>query len=257
MGEFTHGQTPDHVAGLYAALVVFADFAQECGALNAADARDLLERGRASLLEVARLQGEHLASADPVDRFRELLQAAIHSGAAHIAGMNNDTPPRSSALGWEYQGGREIAGEWIDGRWQAKGARAGWTDGESLYLEPQAAYAVAQGMGNRTGEPLAIGESTLRRLLRERGWLKRTDNRHLAVKVSVAGSRPRVLCLPPSFLLGEEVGQVGHDNGEASNEADSGCPTANDPAGQDWGSNGAGDCDAPHKPPRLADTAGR
>ena len=67
-----HRRTPSIVAELAHGLEVFLVFAREVGALDETEAQDLWERAWKALGQASAAQTEHLESADPVLRFREL-----------------------------------------------------------------------------------------------------------------------------------------------------------------------------------------
>src|SRR5207302_5717485 len=97
------------------------------------------QRAWVVLLEVAAAQEEHHRASEPTARFLELLTAAIGSGKAHIANEDGEQPERPHAWGWRS---RIVgAGDNIEERWDAQGARVGWVSGTDLYLEPEASYA--------------------------------------------------------------------------------------------------------------------
>jgi hypothetical protein len=73
---------------------------------------------------------------------------------------------------------------------------------ESLYLLPEAAYAVVQKQGRDSGEPLTVTERTLRKRLHERGLLLSVEDSRptLAVRRTLGGRRRGVLHLSTDFL---------------------------------------------------------
>jgi hypothetical protein len=81
--------------------------------------------------------------------------------------------------------------------WLPQGARAGWLDGQDLFLDVDSAYRVAQAMA-ANGDGIVVGVQTLVKRLHEGGWLKSVDERRgkLKVRRSLSGSRLEVLHLP-------------------------------------------------------------
>jgi hypothetical protein len=73
--------------------------------------------------------------------------------------------------------------------------RAGWLDGEEVFLESAAAFAVAQRFAREQDEPFPISEQALRRRLHERGLLASTDEGRgrLLVRRVLQGERRAVL----------------------------------------------------------------
>ncbi|MGH2690291.1 MAG: hypothetical protein ACRDKW_16015, partial [Actinomycetota bacterium] len=88
------------------------------------------------------------------------------------------------------------------GTWEPKGERVGWLDGEHVYLEPDAAYAVVQRLGQEVGDRLPLTPQTLRRRLKEAGALasSETKRRMLTVRRTLEGQRREVLHLHKETL---------------------------------------------------------
>src|SRR6202035_2874573 len=80
--------------------------------------------------------------------------------------------------------------------WQARGDRVGWVDGAYIYLDRDAAYRAAQGMG-ADGAGIEVSAQTLLRRLRDRGFLARIDQGRevLTVRQTIEGRRQDVVCL--------------------------------------------------------------
>jgi hypothetical protein len=91
-----------------------------------------------------------------------------------------------------------------------QGARIGWIEGEDLYLQHEAAYQVAQRLGQDSGEGLYIGSATLKKRLKEKGLLKSmgSNGKRLLVRKTLDGARRWVLHLESRALLPMEVSQV-------------------------------------------------
>ena len=201
-----HRRTPSTVAELAFGLELFLRFAQAAGALSEAEAQSLWERGWQALGRAADAQGEHLASADPVQRFFELLASAIASGRAHVASDGGTEPESPEVWGWR----RRVAGAGTNEteEWQAAGARVGWVEAEDLYLEPDAAYRVAQEMASVDG--LSVTPTTLWKRLKERGFLvcvarTRGQNR---VRVTLEGSRRSVIHVRAEAVMPRKPAQA-------------------------------------------------
>ena len=177
-----HGRTADIVADLFAAWSVFLHFAHDAGAATKAECEDLLERVWQALKETAQDQEEEQRSADPVERFLELLRSALVSGKAHVADRAGKQPEKAAQWGWRSD---ELLA------WHALGPRVGWIDGDDLYIEPNAAYAAAQAMGEATGDRIELSPLTLYKRLHERGGL---------LTWSSAAARPTTRSARPSMV---------------------------------------------------------
>ncbi|MDP9475526.1 MAG: hypothetical protein M3R38_07515 [Actinomycetota bacterium] len=194
-----HKRTPGIAADLGLGLRYFLSYAEETGAITAEEAAELRKRGWKAILEAAGTQRAHQAASEPAKRFVELISSAVASGRAHIAATSGEKPQgNAGALGW-----RKTGGEYADGR--SQGDRIGWADGEDLYLEPEAAYRVAQREA-QGGEALTVSARTTRKRLKEKGLLVSVDDKRqtLTVRRTIEGVKDRsVLHLRLSSLFSD------------------------------------------------------
>ncbi|MDZ4782372.1 MAG: hypothetical protein SGJ19_19175 [Planctomycetia bacterium] len=91
--------------------------------------------------------------------------------------------------------------------WSPQGRRIGWVDGDELFLDPDAAFAVANRLAVEQGDSLAAALRTLQKRLREKGHLRSTDaNRQTnTVRRTLEGSRREVIHLHFGSLTGEHL----------------------------------------------------
>ncbi|MDP9476913.1 MAG: DUF927 domain-containing protein, partial [Actinomycetota bacterium] len=194
-----HKRTPGIVADLALGLKYFLAFAEEAGAVTTEEAAELWERGWKAILGAAASQAGHQAASEPARRFVELISSAVASGRAHIAATGGGKPQgNAGALGW-----RKTGDEYAD--WRPQGDRIGWVGGDDLYLEPEASYRLAQSQA-QGGESLAVGVRTIRKRLKEKGYLASTDDKRqtLTVRRTVEGVKDRsVLHLRLSSLFSD------------------------------------------------------
>ena len=96
--------------------------------------------------------------------------------------------------------------------WRPQGSRAGWIDGEDLYLDLEAALAGIQRVGQATGNGVTVSPKTLAKRLHERGFLQSTeqDGGHLQVRRTLEETRRWVLHLAAHTLSPEESVQSVH-----------------------------------------------
>lgn len=189
-----HRRTPEIVANLAAGFGLFLAFARTTGALSDAEHAELLERGWRALGEAARAQAAHQAPAEPARRFLELLAGAMSSGRAHVAAPDGKRPNAGGGTwGWRLN---------AYGTHEPMGDRVGWLEGEDLYLDPDAAYAAVQRLGQEIGDRIALTPQTLRKRLKERGILAtcETQRRMLTVRRTLEGQRREVLHLQREAL---------------------------------------------------------
>ncbi|MCC6363182.1 MAG: bifunctional DNA primase/polymerase [Bryobacterales bacterium] len=199
-----HARTPGIVADLCAGFEFFLVFAVEVGAITTEQRETYSSRCWQAMNEVARAQRIQQTSSEPAARFIELLRAAILSGEAHIATTYGNPPDDPEVWGWS------VVGSGDKQRSIPKGRCIGWVDGADLYLEPVASYAVAQELGRKTGEPLVVGETTLRKRMREKGLLKSVDESREVLTVRKTIQRQQASVLHVSTAI---VGFSGSDVG--------------------------------------------
>ena len=198
IGVGAHARTPDVVASLALGLETFLQFATEVGAITDARAGELRDAGWKALVDAAAAQAEHQASEEPTQQFRELLEAAIGGGDAHLADARTDEKPENPGRwGWRYG---------LD-EWRPRGKRIGWLAGDgSLLLEPGVAFAVAQRMARDQGIALLVNQRTLWKRLHEKGLLASRDSRggRNTTRATIDGNRKTVIHLIPGALLPED-----------------------------------------------------
>jgi hypothetical protein len=205
LAGIAHRRTPEIVASLFIGLKHLLAFAEDAGAITAADKAELLRRAWDALGEAAAAQAEHVQAADPVGHFLRLLAGALASGRAHCAAPNGDAPAEAAACGWrEHEIG---TGESSRLEWRPQGKRIGWIDGGDLLLEPEAAYAEAQELARSQGDSIPISPRTLWRRLRERGLLASCDSarQHYTVRRRLDGyERREVIHLRADALCAQQ-----------------------------------------------------
>lgn len=197
-----HKRIPSNAANLAIGLKFFLSFAQEIGALDEEEAASLWKRGIEAITVAAARQEEYQHSSDPVRQFIELLAGALASGRAHVASQTGEAPFEAKAWGWRSAG--------TGNDWRPQGDRIGWLKEGYLFLEPQASYRLAQVIAKDCGEALTVTRPTLQKMLYERGLLLRIEKTEketkFAVKESLEGRRPRVLCVSEKlFEAGGEI----------------------------------------------------
>jgi hypothetical protein len=130
-----HARTAWMLADLGAALRLFLQFADE---------EPRWEPCWKVLLGCIATQDDNQQSESPAQRFIELIGAAISSKRAHIGNARDPDarPADAGSFGWQRRTVGTGVGERED--WHPMGSCIGWTDGETVYLEPESAYALAQ-----------------------------------------------------------------------------------------------------------------
>ncbi len=184
-----HLRAAEMTASLAVALKIMLKFAEEAKAITRKESLTTFRRAWAALLDVAAAQVGHQKASDPVDRFLELVRAAIVSGRAHVADPSGGPPPNPEAWGWRERGSG------MNTNHQPMGDRMGWILKNDLYLEPVVSYVVAQRMARDTEDSIAISPQTLRRRLKARGLLRSVEpnRQELTVRRTLEGVRRKVL----------------------------------------------------------------
>lgn len=172
-----HKRTPEIIAHLALGMRLFLRFAAANDALSKEEADAIWKRTWRALGQLATSQTHHQDASDPAKRFVELIRAALGSGKAHLAAMNGQKPGDATvAYGWRQD---------TDGSadWQPQGTRIGWVDGESIYLNPDAAFSTAQQLGGAAGDGLAVTIGTLKRRLKEQHLLASWDETRQTITI--------------------------------------------------------------------------
>lgn len=149
----------------------FLRFAQEIGAITAEQASQLVARAKDAVVAMVGAQESTQKENDPACKYIQLITSALGSGAAYLAGIDGSEPVMPEAHGYRV---RSVGtGDYEREEWQPQGDKIGWRVGEDIYLNPKAAYNVAQKVAK--DEPLEVSESSLRKRLFEAHLLKTTQ----------------------------------------------------------------------------------
>src|SRR5262249_51690406 len=91
-------------------------------------------------------------------------------------------------------------------------------DGDDLYLDPEAAFAEAQGLGEGQGERLTVTQRQLYKRLKERGLLICPEKDRLTSRRMLQGLERSVLHLRTSCLTSQKPGVSGVSGDELASE---------------------------------------
>ena len=190
MQEGQHRRTPSTIANLGHGFFVFLLFAMRSGVITWQEVKTLNRRAWRALEQAAEAQTSEQAAEDPARRFLNLIAAVLTRGDGH--------------LGYADLGGSSK---------DAKGKLIGWTaarDGEEFFLlEPEASFAAANHLAQEQGISLPVGQTTLWKRLRERGFLVRHEEGRNLMPWLIGGARRRVLCLRKNALPFTDRAQEG------------------------------------------------
>ena len=229
-----HKRTAVVVANLALALWHFLDFAEDAGAIQTEEHGRLRERFWNALIQTADRQGDLQAASEPTTRYLELLSSAIASGKAHLAAPKGEAPSRTDNIdypaAWGWRKDTRISSS-LQPVYTPAGTRVGWVIDDDIYLEPTAAFKVAQDMAGVGGDGLKIDEPTLRKRLKEKGLLASTDETRgrLLVRHTLEGQRREVLHLKTEALAPREPAQPAQPAQEPSS-GDQGTGVRKDPS---------------------------
>lgn len=187
-----HSRTPDIIASLFLAAEVFNDFAEAHGFLLGTE---WLEEIWRALIAAGEEQTQFQTSEDHAKRFIGLINAALSSGRAHVARLDDQQPGFTepmSPLGWQLRSYGVGDHERTD--WYPQGECIGRFEAEDLYLDPVASYACAQKLASIMGEPIPVQPRTLFKTLDEKWYLLTRDttrNNRFTVRKYVGGKTRR------------------------------------------------------------------
>lgn len=150
----------------------FLKFALYKEILTKTEATEIRLDALRSLMDCAATQTRGQASEEPAQRFLDLIASALSSGDAALGDAQNGCVPSGT-----------------------KRHMIGWTVGETVLLEPEAAFATAQRPAEQQGEGLPVAKHTMWKRLRERGFLACHGKDHNTIQYTVVGVRRRVLCI--------------------------------------------------------------
>ena len=184
---------------LYSATWMWLEALTAMDAITEQERDEAFAKCRSGLEGAGAAQSDIIASVDPVNQFFKLVGAALQSGEAHLANLEDNGEPRfSTSLGWRVAMIRTSEGLMPDCRPQ--GDRIGWIDSRGIFLIPEAALNVVQRLGSRQGASIPWGAKTLGKRLMEAGKVRSFESGRTLQKIRVAQSWQRAL-----HLAAEEI----------------------------------------------------
>lgn len=142
------------LAEFAAAFGLMLGWARDRSLLHASTYEALVARARSSFEQLARDQIEAQQAQNPVQRFVDLIRSALLSGRAHVLhGVIGKAPDPPALWGWRTSSGgvgHDPCGE-----------RIGFVEGDLLYLQREAALAVARKLAEGMGDPFPLGTQAL------------------------------------------------------------------------------------------------
>jgi hypothetical protein len=168
-----HMRLPEALASLSIGLEMGLRFAVYLGQLDGASFQYLLQQGRAAFAEGNRKMLARLQEEKPEEMYLRTLWELLAQGKVYLQPLAEGAPL---------------------GDWSGKSEMIGWHDDQYLYLLPQAAFNRIARHYRDQGDSFPVGETTLRKLLKEAGLLV-YDAKRRTRSVWVKGKAERVLVL--------------------------------------------------------------
>jgi hypothetical protein len=201
----SHPRAPEIYANLVAGAELFLDFLTDSGALTSEQSNAVMSDIEQHLQGAFTEQGAYQNEQDEVERFLDLLRASFSSGNAHIACRLNQGPPESRPHAWGWRSDVvDMAGDKI---YKPTGDCIGWycDKQREVWIEQNAAFAVAQRLAKTQGEAFLLSPASLWRRMNEKGLILSTEAREngtprLAVKRIIGGRSKRVMILSADLI---------------------------------------------------------
>jgi hypothetical protein len=194
-----HPRGAENIASLALGWHEFLAFAEETGAVTAAERAACWSRVWAALCAVGAEQESYAADTDPVGIYLGAIRALVASGRAHVAAKDGGCPPENPVR-WGWAEGTTAA----EPLWRPLGELVGWTDGTDVYLESSTAYKLARLHAEAEGQPLAVSKRMVHEQLRERRLLASTGAKgHVTSRHRLSGTQQTVVHLTISAFDGE------------------------------------------------------
>jgi hypothetical protein len=205
-----HRRTPEIVANLALGMQYFLAYTQEIGALSPEACDALWARTWTALGLAGALQQEHQAQEEPVRRFLALLTGALAAGDAHVADARTLGAPLPTPQAWGWRADERHRYDAAGSKaWEPCGRCIGWVQDTRLYLEPEAAFSVAQKLAETQHAPLLLTQQTLWKRMHEQGVLIREPGRGKNLARKTVGDTRRYVVDISIGVLSSETGPIG------------------------------------------------
>lgn len=206
----SHPRAPEIYANLLSGADMFLEFLTSTGAITDAQSQTLLSSIDTGLQQAFNEQGIYQADQDEVERFLQLLRAALSSGNAHIACRLKLGPPEVRPYSWGWRDAcTDLTG---DKAYSPMGDCIGYYAAPKdnapaeVWLQQDTAYKIVQQFARGQGDGFLLSASSLWRRMHDRGLIVHTESNagrskpRLDVKRVVAGQSKRVMVLAADLV---------------------------------------------------------
>lgn len=206
----SHPRAPEIYANLLSGADTFFEFLTSTAAITNDQSQTLLSTIEDGLQQAFSEQGIYQVDQDEVERFLQLLRAALSSGNAHIACRLKLGPPEIRPYSWGWRdAGTDLAG---DKSYSPMGDCIGYFAAPKdnapaeVWLQQDTAYKIIQQFARGQGDSFLLSPASLWRRLHDRGLIVHTESNagrnkpRLDVKRVVAGQSKRVMVLAAELV---------------------------------------------------------
>ena len=225
-----HARTPGILADIAVGWMNFLRFAKESGVLTEVDKERMVEDVWNTLAQLGTEQQIEIADQDPVFRFLKLLNTTLVSGRAHVTNRDGGQPADPEMWGWRVE---DVGPSDSPSHHKPQGRQVGWVDNDDLFLDPEAAYAEVQRLGEDQGDRLAVSKSQLSRHIKEANLLRNFEPEKTTSRRTLQGRERAVLHLSVGSLLPPKTGGTGGTGSQPQKDGEKGSdlPPCSSPEG--------------------------
>ncbi|MHB1210346.1 MAG: bifunctional DNA primase/polymerase [Acidimicrobiales bacterium] len=206
--EGDHARTPEIVAHLIFGAEKFLHFALEVEAIDRATHDTHRKNIVAGLKSAAsEIRADRSNQPDPCELFIDLIRSALSSGDAYLSSSIDNASPDGMEVvcGWQVavkqRGKLDPVTIWERGD---NADQIGWTDGETVFLEPDVAYAKARELASKGGQGFPMSARSLKKALHEQGKIdsrykfgsERKPTSRLSSRVTIRALKTQYELLP-------------------------------------------------------------
>lgn len=194
-----HQRVTSTVADLLVGLEEFLEYAVESGAMTGAEAFNLFENRAIPAMErLIDIQNQYHEVSDPVDIFITNIRSALITGKAHLKAKGNRVPSNPEKWGWKLD--RDV-------NWITSGDHIGWISNDEIWLQPEAAFNMANRLAPSQASRIHIHRDSLWSRMADRGLLVISygESKNTIKRQVDSNRRPRVIVLRDLSLFQNDL----------------------------------------------------